>query len=117
MSEPNEIDLDGAELLAPATADVYGKPLDFVYRAHLFTPELIRSGISVQEALLKLVADWGLKRGGVVVPLTSDSLATVATPILMRVWDAIAENYEPSPKWSGASANTSPVAESAEPAP
>lgn len=113
-----ELDLSAAHLLAPATADVFGKPVDFVYRADLYTPELLRRpDLTAQEAVLQLVTEWGLTRGGEPVPLTMEAILTLPNVIVLRIWDAIAEDFSPNPKWTAPSDSGSTAAEGADAAP
>lgn len=113
----NTIEFEVEPLIAECTADVFGRKLDFLYRADRFTADLVKSNLSVQEALIKLVTNWGLKREGRMVPLTPEGLATVPTSLLFCVWNAIVDDYEPSPKWRSLSPCTSLPAGGADTAP
>lgn len=109
-AEPNTFDLDdGGELLAPVSIELFDRKhkVDFVYRAHLYTPAFLAEGHTISEALIAMVQSWGLMRKGEPVPLTPEGLATVPLAVMQAVWNGIREDFDPNPTWSGGSVSTS----------
>ena len=104
--EKNVISLDEA-LLAPVKVEISGRQLDVIYRASEYTPELLDAGMPLPDALVKLVAAWGLERGGQPIPITAEAIATVPYAIQRAIWNSILGDFDPNLRWPTSSSASS----------